>query len=132
MRRPPPPEAVLCEACGYVLSADGTTPAPPAPAQPGACPECGEPAPVPGRRDGPAWARGASPGSFARTEMEVLKELAGANSPLSPYANYYLALLSLRTGAVAGVEGYLNQIPPGDPYLDQRVDRLRSYLPPPE
>ena len=59
----PPPEALLCEACGYVLSADGQTPPPPA------CPECGEPAAnsQPARRDGPPWARRMSPGSFART-----------------------------------------------------------------
>ncbi len=101
MKPVPPPEALLCEACGYVLAADRRLTACQSPQS---CPECGSPAADsdPLRRTGPPWARRMSPGSFARTAAGLLAGPRRFYGTLDPAAGGLPPRLYLLVVATAG------------------------------
>lgn len=82
MKPVPPPEVLLCERCGYPLSTRSDQ------AAPDACPECGEAAPRPADRAGPAWSRRMSVlsllftlGSFLRGPRAFFRRMDPTGGP---------------------------------------------------
>ena len=99
-----PPEALLCEACGYVLAADRRLASVRISE---ACPECGRPAAEsdPRRRTGPPWARRRSPGAFLRTVAGLLLGPRRFYATLDPAASglpprLYLLIVATAAGCV--------------------------------
>ena len=95
MKPVPPPDALLCEACGYPLP------------KLQACPECGTPAAAsdPAKRTGPPWARGMSLRAFAATAAGLLRgprRFYAALEPAGPGLPPRLYLLAWATSVGAG------------------------------
>ena len=108
MKLVPPPDALLCEACGYPLP------------RLMACPECGNPAAAsdPAKRTGPPWARRMSPANLARTVAGLLRGPRGFYARLDPAgpglpARLYLLGFATAVGCVwAAAERWLFDRPP--------------------
>jgi tetratricopeptide (TPR) repeat protein len=60
--------------------------------------------------------------------VRVLTEVAENGGSVAPYGNWYLALAALRREDNSAALRYLDLIPAGDPYLDERVVELRQVL----
>jgi len=60
--------------------------------------------------------------------VRVLTEVAENGGAVAPYGNWYLALAALHRGDNIAATRYLELIPPGDAYLDERVIELRQVL----
>ena len=60
--------------------------------------------------------------------VRLLTEVAERGGSVAPYGNWYLALAAVRRDDKAAARRYLDRIPAGDAFLDDRVAGLREVL----
>ncbi|TXF91482.1 hypothetical protein FUA23_01950 [Neolewinella aurantiaca] len=60
--------------------------------------------------------------------IRVLTEVAETGGSVAPYGNWYLALAAVRNDDKPAALRYLDRIPPGDTFLEERVTELRQVV----
>jgi len=60
--------------------------------------------------------------------IRLFRKIVAAESSLSPYGNWYLALAAVKRGDSAKARALLDLIPASDAYLTERANQLRAAL----
>ncbi|WP_020569097.1 tetratricopeptide repeat protein [Neolewinella persica] len=60
--------------------------------------------------------------------IAVFEKIAGGESSLAPYGNWYLALAAVKRGNTEAAFSFLSLIPESDTYLANRVRKLKATL----